>query len=104
METNGFDMGFEGRGKFGFGGKNNFFDRWSKLTTEEKVIYIDERMEAMEGMHNEHPFCVEFIDKFCSEWVNKTSEEKEEFIQKKKETFGKYGFHGHGFEFDEDSE
>ncbi len=104
METRGFDMGFFGRGRFGFGDRKGFFDKWSKMTTEEKVIFIDERMEAMKEMHGKDRFSVEFIDKFCSEWVNKTVEEKEEFIQKKKEAFGKHGFHGHGFGFDEDSE
>lgn len=102
METRGFDMGFFGRGRFGFGNRKGFFDKWSKMTTEEKVIFIDERMEAMKEMHGKDRFSVESIDKFCNEWGSKTIEEKEEFIQKKKEAFGMGGFREDGFGFDED--
>ncbi|MDR1092025.1 MAG: hypothetical protein LBL79_13195 [Prevotella sp.] len=106
METRGLGMGFSGIDRFGFDKRKDFFEKWARLTTEEKVIFIDEKMEAMESMPDKHRFSMEFIDKFCNEWVSKTTEEKEEFIQKEKEAFGRHGFHGHGFgfEFDEDCE
>lgn len=96
-----FGMDFIGRGRFGFGDRKEIFEKWSKMTSEEKVAFIDEKKKAMKEMHDMHHFSVESIDNFCNEWTKKTTQEKEEFINKKREAMhsmhaGMGGFHGHG--------
>lgn len=101
MDIKDFGMDSFGRGRFGFGGKKEFFDKWSEMTSEEKVEFIDKRMEAMKEMHDMHRPSVESIDNFCNEWSKKTIDEKEEFIAKKRDAMKEMhahmdGFRGHG--------
>ncbi|MCL1943768.1 MAG: hypothetical protein FWF54_09520, partial [Candidatus Azobacteroides sp.] len=104
---------FGGRG-FGFCGNderekeiNDFREKWSKMTPEEKIEFMDKRMESM----NESRFSVETIDKLCEKWMKKTPEEKEAFINKRKEIsrhpgmFGREDFFGRGnFGVDEEKQ
>lgn len=65
-------------------------EKWAKMTTEEKVKFIDEREKEMQ----EHPrFSIEKIDEFCAKWQQMSREEKEAFIAEKRQHLADR--HGH---------
>ncbi len=91
METRDFNAGFFGGRGFG-GNMNDCREKWSKMTSEEKVEMMDKRMNSMNNDESRHGFFghgrelnVESIDKRCEEWMKLTSEEKEKFIKEKNE-------------------
>lgn len=100
MMTRGFGMGFFGRMPFGTDERKEMFEKWSKMTDEEKLECMNKRMKAMnnnenEGFFGKREFTVEAIDKRCEEWLKKTPEEKEAFIKEKKEMMEKFHNHFH---------
>jgi len=116
MQTRDFGMGFFGRMPFGAESREAmhriFAEKWSAMTDEEKLKFMNSKMEAFKnGEHGHGPFgkrefSVEAIDKRCEEWMKMTPEEKEAFVKERKEAFqhkhsGHGGFFGHGrFGFD----
>jgi len=105
METRDFGMGFFGRMGFDNDARKGFMEKWSEMTTEEKVDFMDKKMESMKNEGHSHKgffgnreFSVEAMDNFCEDWQKKTVEEKEEFIKSKKEMMQRHrDFHMNGF-------
>lgn len=102
MRTRDFGMGFFGRGMSGFDGRKNFFEKWSNMTPEEKVAFMDKRVEAMNdemcGMGNFLRFRGAEFDRLGKEWEKMTAEEKIEFIKQKEDAM-KDGCHNHARHF-----
>ncbi len=99
MMTKGFGMGFFGRIPFGTDERKEMFEKWLKMTDEEKLECMNKRMEAMNS--SEREFTVEAIDKRCEEWLKKTPEEKDALLKEKKEMMEKFHnhFHNHAYFF-----
>ncbi len=85
-----------------------FRDKWSKMTTEEKVAFIDKREKAFSEMFGEdgkpNPAgIVKHIDAHAEEWLGKSVEEKEACVRERMERHAAHhnhkgfsGGHGHG--------
>lgn len=100
MMTRGFGMWPFGRMPFGTDERKGVFEKWSKMTDEEKLECMNKRIEKMHnGDHEGHcggrEFTVEAIDKHCEEWLKKTPEQKEASIKEKKEMMEKFHNHFH---------
>lgn len=103
MTTRSFGMGPFGRPPFDKEARKKFQEEWSKMTDEEKLNFMNRKVEQME----KGCFSVEAIDARAEEWMKMTPEEKQEFVDKKREAFEHMhdchaGFHGqfafgHGF-------
>ncbi len=96
MMLRDFGMGFFGRMPFGSDPRKELFEKWSAMTPEEKVEFMDKRMEALNngkreagGFFGQREFTVASIDQRCEEWLKKTPEEKEAFIKERKEMMNK---------------
>ncbi len=101
MMTRDFGMGFFGRIPFGQDVRKELFEKWSTMTDQEKLEFMNKHMEAMNDREQEkREFSVAAIDQRCEEWMKKTPEEKEAFIKDRKEMMEKFhkhaGFFGHG--------
>lgn len=79
MTTRNFGMGFFGRPE----DRKKFREAWSKMTDSEKLEMMNRRMEMMDNP--ESRFSVEALDARCEEWMKKTPEEKETFVNEWKE-------------------
>lgn len=94
--TKNFGKEFFGRNPFDKEARKKFQEEWAKMTDSEKLDFMNKRVEHIGKDH----FSVETIDANCEAWLQKTLEEKQAFVDEKKEAmekqFGKH-FHGHGF-------
>lgn len=102
MMTRDFGMGFFGIMPFGMDERKDFFEKWSKMTNEEKVESMNKRMESMNnGEHGtfcgKREFTVEAIDKRCEEWLKKMLEEKAALVKEREEMMNKFHEHVHSF-------
>jgi len=102
MTIKDFGMGFFGRNLFDKEARKNFNEQWSKMADEEKLAFMNQRVEEM----GKDRFSVEAIDARCEEWMKMTPEEKEKFVNERKKAFeermacgGDFGHHHHGFGF-----
>jgi|GEM_PF-3154916 len=80
---------FQG-GRFGFADHrfHHFRENWAKMSAEEKVKLIDERMESMSNSKFFKAFMGEgFKHPFGEKWAKMTPEEKAEFIDKRSKHF-----------------
>jgi hypothetical protein len=90
--------GFAGRRFFGCDDRENFHEKWTKMTVEEKIAFIDEHEKQWDEKAKHSCFTVEKIDDFCAEWMKKTGNEKEQFVTEKQKRFaGHHGFAHSGF-------
>lgn len=97
MTTRGFGMGFFHKRPFDSEARKKFQEEWSKMTDSEKLEIMNKRVEHMGHDH----FSVEAIDARCEEWMKKTPEEKQAFVDEKKKAFEErnacmHNFFGHG--------
>lgn len=98
MTREHFGMGFHGRHPFDREARKKFQETWSNMTDNEKLDFMNRKVERMGKDH----FSVEAIDARCAEWMKKTPEEKQAFVDEKKEAMENHSgrhFHGHGFGF-----
>lgn len=95
MTTNNFDMGCFGQHPFGKGGRKILKEKWSKMTDNEKLEFMNKRMENFDN-HEDH-FSIEAIDSRCEKWMSMSKDEKQAFINQRKETFEHrmHGMHRH---------
>ncbi|MDR2010878.1 MAG: hypothetical protein LBQ22_10400 [Bacteroidales bacterium] len=97
MTIENFGMGFNGRNPFDKDARKKFQERWSKMTDDEKLDFMNKKVEHMGKDH----FSVESIDDRCMKWIEKTPEEKQAFVDERKEAmenhFGKHFSGHHGF-------
>ena len=90
--TREFAREFGGRhGEFaahGFQGFRDFHEKWEKLSTEEKVNLIDERVETMRNQKFLKAFMgKEFSHPFGEKWTKMSQEEKADFLNKRSDRF-----------------
>ena len=64
-----------------FENRKNFREKWAKMTSEEKVAFVDRRMDECTWDNKK---IIADIDKRCEAWLKKTPEEKEAIIEKRK--------------------
>ena len=108
MSKENFRMGFFGRMPFTMEKRKELFEKWSTMTDAEKVEFMNKRMEDFNNRNREcenffdERFTVAGRDRRAEEWLKKTPEEKEAFINEKKaavkDRFNK-GFFRRGFRF-----
>lgn len=107
-------MGFFGGRNVDSENRSKFFEEWDKMPDSEKLAIVNKRVQDFkEGVDcKKNRFSVEHIDAHCEEWMSKTTEEKEKFVQDLKKTFEQrhemmkewkerfshhgFGFHGRG--------
>lgn len=95
-----------------FGGRNRGFDfgaddrreKWMKMTNEEKIEFMDKKMEAMGDSISDRGGFGFGGDDRREKWMKMTNEEKIEFMDKKMEAMGdgiseRGDFRGRGREF-----
>lgn len=108
MKTRYFSgMGLFGNDHFSSQDRETFFEEWDKMPDSEKIEIINRRISNLKGEKCERHemLSVEHIDKHCEDWMSKTPEEKEEFVEKMKEKINErhemghnhFGCHGHEF-------
>lgn len=102
-----FGRGFFGGKHFDLKNRQKFIEEWETMSDNEKLDNINKRIEAFkEGKDHERGcLSVEHIDAHCEEWMNKTPEEKVQFVEYLKQKFEKHQammkgcFFHHGFGF-----
>jgi predicted Fe-S protein YdhL (DUF1289 family) len=100
MYMRNFGMGFFGRGHCD-DARKNFMEEWAKKSVEEKIDFVDKRMEAMGRAEN----CLSgffdhvsgHLDRMRNEWEKMSADEKAESIRKREEAMkeGKFPHDGH---------
>src|SRR5699024_10358607 len=80
-----------GFGPFHFqrGMREKFKERWAKMSDEEKLDFMNKRIEETED--DRTSLFIKMIDEKCEKWMQKSTEEKEAFINEKKGPFKKRG-------------
>ena len=84
-------INFFGNMEFGNDPRVNFFEKWGKMTIEEKIKFLDAKVVMMENFGDNHFFAHRggrgHFKELCEEWSKMTAEEKENFIKQKEEDF-----------------
>lgn len=98
--------GFFGNRHFDLEDRQKFIEEWEKMPDSEKLEIMNKRIAAFKEGKCERDFIsVEHIDAHCEEWMSKSTEEKEKFVEELKEKFEKRHsmmkdrFSHHGFDF-----
>ena len=100
-------MGFCGGKHLTSQDRAKFFENWDKMPDSEKLEMINKRIEAFKkGKDCEKDFfSVEHFDSHCKEWMSKTPEEKNKFVEdlkksvEERHTMMKERFSDHGIGF-----
>lgn len=114
MERTDFRTAFFGDRSRGFGA-NELREKWMKMTDEEKLEFMNKKMEGVGDESNERGgffgrergFSVEAFDSLCEKWMKMSTEEKEAFIKEREEHVksrmsgmgNPFGERGRGFGF-----
>lgn len=61
--------------------QGSFKEKWAKMTDKEKLDFVNKRVEG--DPCDKTSFFIKMIDQKCKRWMNKSTQEKEEFIAKK---------------------
>gem|GEM_PF-4651686 len=77
-----FEIGFIGGNLFYKEKIKLFQAEWSKMTDSKKLELMNKQVECM----GDERFSVETIDAFCEEWWEKSSEEKQTFVDEWEQT------------------
>lgn len=85
MRTSMCEHGFFEGHRFTKESKQQFKERWNKMTDQEKIEFINEKIDRFE--EHEDRFSIKSIDARCERWMNMTTQEKEEFIDEHKKKF-----------------
>ena len=83
MMTKDFGIGFPLRNLFMKKKIKLFQDEWSKMTDSTKLELMNKQVESM----GRECFSVETINAFCEEWWEKSSIEKQEFVDEWEKVF-----------------
>lgn len=83
---------FQG-GRFGFANRfQDFRENWAKMSSEEKIKFMDEKMEAMKSFKLWKGFMGRgFGHHFADKWEQMSKDEKTEFLNKRSECFDRGG-------------
>lgn len=85
MKINTCGSEFFGRHLFNKESRQQFKEKWNKMTDQEKIEFMNKRIEACD--EHEDRFSVEAMDARCEKWMNMTTEEKEQFLNERKQAF-----------------
>ena len=88
----GFGMGFFGKNHCDSDGIKKFQEKWAEMTDEQKLAFMNDRVENMNCAHG---LSVEHIDAHCDEWMKRTPEEKQAWVDEINE-MRKHFHHGMG--------